>query len=167
MTTHNNRNKPEYGAWRRMKTACYNKKSPQYSKFGGKGIRVCEEWVNDFGKFLDDMGPMSDMQNGLHLLDPTKDFCKFNCKWGYNESGRPRKPRGKVTRTKPKDTPYKRVLNPKAVCIVLEQDLVDFIAKQSMRKSLDEGYYISPNDMIREVLERQFARTKQRDMFSK
>ena len=167
MTTHNLRHTPEYGAWRRMKTACYNKNSRQYSKYGAVGIRVCDEWRNNFLKFYEDMGPMGDNYNGIHLLDPTKDFCKFNCKWAWNDSGRTRKQITRLTRKKPVDSPYKRLINPRSVCLVLEQDLIDFIKKQAMHKSLEEGYYITANEMIREVLTRQFPRATQRDMFKR
>jgi len=165
MTTHNMRHTPEYSAWRRMKTACYNKNSRQYGKYGQVGIRVCGEWKENFLKFYEDMGPMGDDANGLQLLDPTKDFGKYNCKWAWNDSGRTRKAKAKLKRSKPANSPYKRLTNPRTLCLVVEDGLLEFIKKQAMHKSLEEGYLITVNDMIRDVLARQFPRNSQRDLF--
>jgi hypothetical protein len=34
-----------------MKTRCYNSNSPTYKNYGGRGITICDEWVNDFKAF--------------------------------------------------------------------------------------------------------------------
>ena len=34
-----------------MKQICYNKNLPQYKDYGGRGIKVCDEWLNDFMAF--------------------------------------------------------------------------------------------------------------------
>jgi len=39
--------------WRWMIDRCYNPKSSKYRFYGGKGVVVCNEWVNDYQKFLD------------------------------------------------------------------------------------------------------------------
>ena len=36
-----------------MKRRCYNSKVPDYKYYGGRGIKVCEEWKDDFQKFAD------------------------------------------------------------------------------------------------------------------
>lgn len=46
----------EYFAWSNMKTRCYNPKATRYKDWGGRGITVCKEWVNDFYQFLYDVG---------------------------------------------------------------------------------------------------------------
>lgn len=162
MTTHGLQNSPEYRAWRRMKTACYNEKSNQYATYGGKGIRISAEWVNNFIKFYEDLGPMPPGCNGLELLDKTKDFSKYNCKWTRKTQGRQAAPKElKKTRA----TPYKRVANPKTVCLIIEKDLLEYIKKQAWRKSLDEGYQVTSNDLIRDALTRQFPRNKQTELF--
>jgi hypothetical protein len=42
---------PLYGIWATIKTRCYNKKHPNYPRWGGLGVRVCKEWLNDFEAF--------------------------------------------------------------------------------------------------------------------
>lgn len=55
-TTHgcakkNNRH-PLYGVWGSMKRRCYSPKSQYYPIYGGRGITVCDEWINDFSAFF-------------------------------------------------------------------------------------------------------------------
>lgn len=37
-----------YHTWENMKGRCYNKNNPRYKRYGGKGVRVCDEWKDDF-----------------------------------------------------------------------------------------------------------------------
>lgn len=43
-----------YAIWRAMKERCYRKKHSHYDSYGGRGINVCEEWLDDFIKFKED-----------------------------------------------------------------------------------------------------------------
>ena len=43
-----------YKIWISMKERCSNKNSPNYIRYGGKGISVCQEWW-EFKKFYKDM----------------------------------------------------------------------------------------------------------------
>lgn len=42
-----------YGIWSAMKDRCFNKKHKYYDNYGGRGIIMCEQWVNDFKSFYD------------------------------------------------------------------------------------------------------------------
>jgi len=46
----------EYKSWRAMLYRCTREKDVRYHRYGGRGIKVCQGW-NDFGNFLNDMGP--------------------------------------------------------------------------------------------------------------
>jgi hypothetical protein len=46
---------PEYGQWKRMLQRCTDTNVPEYHRYGGRGITVCERW-HDFRVFLADMG---------------------------------------------------------------------------------------------------------------
>lgn len=66
--------------WCGMKTRCNNPKCKDYPKYGGAGIRVCEQW-NHFRAFWEDMklGYQNDLQ--LDRIDNTKGYSKENCRW--------------------------------------------------------------------------------------
>ncbi len=72
---------PEYRAWTRIKVRCYNRKQRNYHLWGGKGIKVCKEWLNSYEKFLLDMGRRPTSQHSLDRIDNNKDYSKKNCKW--------------------------------------------------------------------------------------
>lgn len=46
----------EYSIWTNMKTRCTNPKSDDWENYGGRGIKICDRWINDFKAFLSDMG---------------------------------------------------------------------------------------------------------------
>src|SRR6185437_9217369 len=49
--------RPEYYSWVAMKSRCYRATSKEYKYYGGRGIRVCEQWINSFAAFFSHIGP--------------------------------------------------------------------------------------------------------------
>jgi hypothetical protein len=47
---------PEYKAWCNMRTRCANPNNKRWHRYGGRGIKVCEEWQTDFWAFLAHVG---------------------------------------------------------------------------------------------------------------
>ena len=74
----------EYTAWCSIKTHCYNKKSVNYKNYGGKGIRVCDRWIDSFANFLVDMGVKPSSNHYLKRIDINKNYELNNCKWIAN-----------------------------------------------------------------------------------
>jgi hypothetical protein len=74
----------EYKAWMNMHNRCYNSNYPQYHRYGGRGILVCQEWRMDFLNFYADMGSRP---AGLSLdrKDNDKGYNKENCKWSTQQ----------------------------------------------------------------------------------
>lgn len=63
-----------------MKSRCYNTNDPDYKSYGGRGITVCPEWENDFGRFFKDMGERPEMTS-LDRVDVNGHYEKDNCRW--------------------------------------------------------------------------------------
>ncbi len=75
----------EYGAWKGMKRRCYNPKQNWYSLYGGRGIRVCPEWLNDFAQFFADMGVRPSTAHSLDRIDPDGNYEPSNCRWAAKD----------------------------------------------------------------------------------
>ena len=71
---------PTYRVWKNMKARCLNPNSPDYAQWGGRGIRVCDRWLNSYPNFLADMGPRP---SGLLLdrIDNEGNYEPGNCRW--------------------------------------------------------------------------------------
>ncbi len=69
-----------YNSWCGMKQRCLYTKHPQYKDYGGRGVKVCSQWLNDFEQFLKDLGPKPDGMS-LDRIDVNADYSPANCKW--------------------------------------------------------------------------------------
>ena len=73
--------KSEYGAWVNMKHRCLNPNHKQYEDYGGRGISVCEEWVDDFFSFLAHIGPKPTAELTLERINNNGNYEPGNVKW--------------------------------------------------------------------------------------
>lgn len=75
-----------HDVWRSMLQRCNDPKHKAYHNYGGRGIKVCERWL-EFENFYADMGE----PNGLTLdrIDNAGNYEPGNCRWiSYLEQGR-------------------------------------------------------------------------------
>jgi len=71
---------PTYRSWQNMMKRCYDPKAVGYSNYGGRGIKVCDRWLNSFEAFLEDMGERP-LGKSIDRINGNLDYQKENCKW--------------------------------------------------------------------------------------
>jgi len=80
VTTHGKTKTPTYKAWCGMKGRCNNTNDLAYERYGGRGIRVCNKWMNSFENFYKDMGGKPKGMT-LERVNNDKGYSPNNCKW--------------------------------------------------------------------------------------
>lgn len=78
-----------YQTWKGIKQRCLNPKYKNFNLYGGKGINIDEEWVNDFSAFIQYIGEPPTSSHTIDRIDGTKGYVKGNVRWAtYVEQGR-------------------------------------------------------------------------------
>lgn len=71
-----------YRIWKNMNDRCTNPNRHNYNLYGGKGIEVCDEWINDVNKFYEwslENGYRDDLS--IDRIDSDKNYEPSNCRW--------------------------------------------------------------------------------------
>jgi hypothetical protein len=79
--THNLSHTPEYRTWIGIKGRCLNKNDESYANYGGRGITVCDKWLNDFNIFYQDMGVRPSKDYSIDRKNNNGNYEPTNCRW--------------------------------------------------------------------------------------
>lgn len=112
-----------YTLWNGMKQRCHNPNQKHYPRYGGLGIKVCEEWRNSFEAFYRDMGdPPKDGQRwSLDRIDVYKGYEPENVRWAtYKQQNDPNNKRQKLFVQEVIAEVEKRITNPEQKAEVLK-----------------------------------------------
>jgi hypothetical protein len=77
--------KSEYWAWHEMKKRCLKPENKSYPDYGGRGITVCQEWLDDFALFFDCLGAKPSPKHSIGRINNDGNYEPGNVRWMTRE----------------------------------------------------------------------------------
>lgn len=75
----------EYRLWSNIIDRCENPNNPSFSRYGGRGIRLCAEWRISFDAFFAGVGNKPGWANSLDRVDNDKGYDPGNVRWSTHK----------------------------------------------------------------------------------
>ena len=72
---------PEFRVWANIKQRCLNPNNPGYKDYGGRGITICDKWIDSFEAFYQDVGPKPSPNHSIERNDVNGHYEPGNCRW--------------------------------------------------------------------------------------
>lgn len=65
-----------------MKARCYNSNTPEYKNYGGRGIKICDEWLDNYWNF-ENWAINNGYKNNLSIdrINNDENYEPNNCRW--------------------------------------------------------------------------------------
>lgn len=79
---------PEYEVWKGMLARCSNPSHKSFHRYGGRGIRVCDEWASSFDAFLAYMGCRPSPELTVERIENDGNYEPGNVKWATRKEQR-------------------------------------------------------------------------------
>lgn len=122
--------KDEYHIWRSMIQRCTSETHVSYPDYGGRGIKVCDEWLGGFHAFLKDLGPRPTKGHSLDRINPDGNYQPDNVRWAT----------GKVQARNKRNSVYME--HPKTGEKVPAANIADFLGipyREFRRQMIEQG----------------------------
>ena len=79
---------PEYYSWHDMIRRCNDPRYTNYHSYGGRGIKVCQRWLDSPTNFYADMGERLSPTHTLDRINNDGDYEPSNCRWATKKEQR-------------------------------------------------------------------------------
>ena len=119
-----------------MKDRCYNPKSDRYYRYGARGIKVCDRWLESLDNFYEDMGERPFKGAQLDRINNDGNYEPSNCRWvsrSENILNREMSSKSNVNRN------IRKTTTGYFVCVVRAKDKVSYRRSSRLKKDISNA----------------------------